>query len=151
MTALAFGLHRRLPSVEQVLGRPGRVAMLVAAALVIAGSLSAPDNAHAIGIGLPGPPDLPGVPSLNPADWAVDALKAILKFIFGDQLKDLARHLVKLLLAVPLLTDTKKFPELNEYRDYVTGGAWGSWASASWSRRFATGCRATAAPAPTRR
>ena len=81
------------------------------------------------------------MPSLNPADWAIDGFKAILKFIFGDQLEELARHLVKLLLAVPLLTDTSKFPGLNEYRDYVTGGAWGSSASASWSRRSATGCR----------
>jgi hypothetical protein len=123
--ARAAKLHRRLPSADQVLGRPGRIAMLVAAALVLVGSLSAPDNAQAIGIGPVGLPSLPGLPSLNPADWAIDAFKAILKFIFGDELEDLARHVINLLLAVPLLTDTKKFPSLNEYRDYVTGGAWG--------------------------
>ncbi|HEX5923014.1 MAG TPA: hypothetical protein VFY45_04230 [Baekduia sp.] len=117
MTARAAKLRSRLPSADQVLGRPGRVAVLCAVALVIVGSLGAPDNAQAIG--------LPGLPSLNPADWAVDAFKAILKFIFGDQLEELARHLVNLLLAVPLLTDTSKFPQLNKYRDYVTGGAWG--------------------------
>ena len=120
MTARAAKLRSRLPSADQVLGRPGRVAVLSAVALVIVGSLGAPDNAQAIGL-----PGLPGLPSLNPADWAVDAFKAILKFIFGDQLEDLARHLVNLLLAVPLLTDTSKFPQLNKYRDYVTGGAWG--------------------------
>jgi hypothetical protein len=120
VTARAAKLHRRLPSADQVLGRPGRNALLCALVLVLVGSLSAPENAQAIGL-----PGLPGLPSLNPADWAVDAFKAILKFIFGDQLKKLGEEIVNLLLAVPLLTDTKKFPSLNQYRDYVTGGAWG--------------------------
>jgi len=120
MTARAAKLRPRLPSADQVLGRPGRNALLCAVVLTIVGSLGAPDNAQAIGL-----PSLPGLPSLNPADWAVDAFKAILKFIFGDQLKQLGEHLVNLLLAVPLLTDTAKFPQLNKYRDYVTGGAWG--------------------------
>ena len=120
MTARVAKLHRRLPSADQVLGRPGRVAMLVAIALVLVGSLSAPENAQAIDL-----PNFPGLPSLNPADWAIDAFKAILKFIFGDALKQLAEELINLLLAVPLLTDTSKFAALNQYRDYVTGGAWG--------------------------
>ena len=129
MTALAAKLHRRLPGAGQVLGRPGRAAVLVALVLVIAGSLGSPEPVAA-GVSLPTPPNpldlLPsGLPSLDPAQWAVDGFKAILKFIFGDQLKQLAQHLVNLLLAVPLLTDTSKFPSLNEYRAYVTGGAWG--------------------------
>jgi hypothetical protein len=114
--------HRRLPSAEQVLGRPGRIALLVALALVVFGSLQSPEPAAAQ-IGLPNILS-GGLPSLNPAEWVVDGFKAILKFILGDP-KQLAEQLINLLLAVPLLSDTSKFPSLNEYRDYVTGGAWG--------------------------
>lgn len=121
MSALAARLCRRLPSAEQLLGRPGRAAVLVAVVLVIVGSLGSPEPAAA-GVSLPNPLDI--VPSVDPAQWAIDGFKAILKFIFGD-LEQLAQHLVNLLLGVPLLSDTRKFPTLNEYRDYVTGGAWG--------------------------
>jgi hypothetical protein len=91
--------------------------------LLVAGSIAAPDQALA----LPSPADLlPGsLPNLDPSQWVVDGFKAILKFIFGDQLDELGSHLINLLLAVPLLTDTGAFPRLNAYREYVTGGAWG--------------------------
>jgi hypothetical protein len=111
-----------LPVAEQVLGRPVTVAVACALTLVLLGSIASPDPAAA----LPNPADLlPGLPDLNPAHWVVDGFKAILRFIFGDQLDQLGRHLVNLLLSVPLLTDTGAFPRLNDYRAYVTGGAWG--------------------------
>jgi hypothetical protein len=97
------------------------VAAACALALLIVGSIASPEPAAA----LPNPADLlPSIPDLNPAHWVVDGFKAILHFIFGD-LDQLGRHLVNLLLAVPLLTDTAAFPRLNDYRAYVTGGAWG--------------------------
>jgi hypothetical protein len=129
VSALAAKLRPRLPSADRLLGRPGRNAMLCAVVLIVLGSLATPDRAQAVDLpSVPNPLHLlpgGGLPSLNPAEWAVDGFKAILKFIFGDQLKQLGQHLINLLLAVPLLTDTQKFPELNDYRDYVTGGAWG--------------------------
>jgi hypothetical protein len=113
----------RPPAAERVLGHPGHVAVACAVALVVAGSLVAPQPAAA----LPNPLDLlpSSVPSLDPTQWVVDGFKAILEFIFGDQLDELGSHLVNLLLSLPLLTDEGTFRELNEYRDYVTGGAWG--------------------------
>lgn len=114
--------HWRVPPADRVLGRPVHLAVVVAVALLVAGSLVAPAPAAA----LPNPLDLlPSVPSLDPTQWVVDGFKAILRFIFGDQLDQLGRHLVNLLLSLPLLTDQSAFPKLNTYRDYVTGGAWG--------------------------
>jgi hypothetical protein len=112
----------RVPAADRVLGRPVHVAVVCALVLIVAGSLAAPAPAAA----LPNPLDLlPSVPSLDPTQWVVDGFKAILRFIFGDQLDELGRHLVNLLLSLPLLTDQSAFPKLNIYRDYVTGGAWG--------------------------
>jgi hypothetical protein len=116
----------RLPAVERVLGRPALVAVVCAALLVVAGTALSPQPAAALS--LPDPTDLlPGVnlPGIDPSQWVVDGFKAILQWIFGDQLDELGRHLVNLLLAVPLLADPGAFPRLNEYRAYVTGGAWG--------------------------
>jgi len=95
---------------------------LVAALLTIS-SLASPDTASAISI--PNPLDAIPTPSLNPVNWAVDGFKAILKYIFGDQVDDLGRNLINLLLSLPLLSDRKSFPQLNQYRDYVSGAAWG--------------------------
>lgn len=101
-------------------------AVAVAVVLIVVGVvlIPAPPAADAIG-----PLDLlpggGGLPSLNPAHWAVDAFKALLDFMFGDQIESLGRSLINILLAVPLLTDKKAFPQLNEYRTYVTGAAWG--------------------------
>jgi len=100
------------------------VAVACALALVLVGGLASPQPA----VALPSPADLlPGinVPGLDPSQWVVDGFKAILQFIFGDQLDELGSHLVNLLLSVPLLTDSSAFPRLNDYRAYVTGGAWG--------------------------
>jgi hypothetical protein len=63
--------------------------------------------------------------SLNPVDWMVDGFRALLHFMFGEQLDELGRHLLALLLAMPLLTDKEAFPGVNAYRQYVTYGAWG--------------------------
>jgi hypothetical protein len=113
----------RVPAAEHVLGRPVSVALACAVVLLVAGSIAAPQSA----VALPSPADLlPGsLPNLDPSQWVVDGFKAILEFIFGDQLDDLGSHLINLLLAVPLLTDQGAFPRLNAYREYVTGGAWG--------------------------
>jgi hypothetical protein len=117
----------RLPPAERLLGRPTVVALVCAAILLVAGTLLSPEPATALP--LPSPADLlPGgvnLPSLDPTHWVVDGFKAILQFIFGDQLDQLGRHLVNLLLSIPLLTDNHAFPQLNNYRAYVTGGAWG--------------------------
>jgi hypothetical protein len=90
----------------------GRGAAIVSAVLVVmvAWELAWPESAAAF--------------SLNPADWVVDGLQAILKFIFGD-VTEIGRHLVNLLLAVPIITDQGKFPRLHAYREYVGYGAWG--------------------------
>jgi hypothetical protein len=115
--------RRLLPSADRVLGRPVHLAVACALVLVVVGSLAVPAPASA----LPSPLDIlpDNLPNLDPTQWVVDGFKAILRFIFGDQLDELGRHLVNLLLSLPLLTDHGKFPELNNYRDYVTGGAWG--------------------------
>jgi hypothetical protein len=75
---------------------------------------------------LPSPLDLipNGVPSLDPSHYIVEGFKSLLTFIFGDP-KEMGKHLVNMLLAVPILTDEKAFPGLHDYRVYVTGGAWG--------------------------
>jgi hypothetical protein len=114
----------RLPTADRVLGRPVHVALVCALVLLVAGTIAMPQPASAA---VPNPLDLlpSGLPSFNPAQWAVDGFKAILEYIFGDQLDDLGRHLISLLLSVPLLTDETAFPQLNDYRAYVTGGAWG--------------------------
>lgn len=93
-----------------VLEQPAHTALVCALALAVLGSLAAPDPAAAF--------------SLNPADWAVDGFKAIIKWIFGD-VSTLAEHLVQFLLGIPLLADPGEFPRLNQYRDYVVAGAWG--------------------------
>jgi hypothetical protein len=113
----------RIPAADRVLGRPVHLAVACALVLLVAGSLAAPAPA----VALPNPLDiLPNsLPSLDPTQWVVDGFKAILRFIFGDQLDELGRHLVNLLLSLPLLTDEGAFPKLNTYREYVTGGAWG--------------------------
>jgi uncharacterized membrane protein len=67
--------------------------------------------------------DVLGV-DLNPAHWVVDGFKALLEWIFGD-LEELAKNLVRLMLAVPLLTDTQQFPKLNKYFFYVRDGSFG--------------------------
>jgi hypothetical protein len=114
----------RAVTAERVLGRPMTVAVACALTLVIVGALASPQPADALSI--PNPADLiPSVPGLDPSQWVVDGFKAILRFIFGDDLDELGRHIVNLLLSVPLLTDTGAFPRLNDYREYVTGGAWG--------------------------
>lgn len=95
-----------------------RSVLAVAGALVFA--LAVPASASALP--LVGGPDLP---SLDPSSYIVDGFKAILEFLFGSDLDELGRHLVNLLLAVPLLTDKAAFPGLNSYRSYVEGGAWG--------------------------
>jgi hypothetical protein len=109
----------RLPAANRVLGRPVHLAVAVALVLLIAGSLVSPAPATALDL-----PDI-SLPSLDPTQWVVDGFRGILEFIFGDQLDQLGHHLVNLLLSLPLLTDERSFPELNRYRDYVTGGAWG--------------------------
>jgi hypothetical protein len=107
-----------------VLGRPVHVAVACALVLLVVGTIASPQPATAA---VPNPLDLipGGLPSFDPTQWAVDGFKAILNYIFGDQLDDLGRNLINLLLSVPLLTDETAFPKLNAYRDYVTGGAWG--------------------------
>jgi hypothetical protein len=72
-----------------------------------------------------GPIPLPGLPSLDPTDWAVKAVQAILKFFFGTSMEEIASVFVNLLLAVPPLADSTRFAELNAYRDYVMGAGWG--------------------------
>jgi hypothetical protein len=103
-------------------------AVAVAVALIVLGVVLIPSPSTADAISpldlLPGGGGLP-LPSLNPASWAVDAFKALLDFMFGDQIDALGKSLVNILLAVPLLTDKRAFPQLNEYRTYVTGAAWG--------------------------
>jgi hypothetical protein len=110
-----------------VLGHPVILSAVCICTLITLGSIAAPDQAAA----LPSlsPADLlnagkliPG--GLDPTQWPVEGFKAIVNFMVGD-VDDLGKHLVNLLLAVPLLTDTKAFPKLNQYREYVTGGAWG--------------------------
>jgi hypothetical protein len=117
----------RRPTLDVVLGHPVILSVVCICTLVTLGSIASPD--HAAAFPMPSPADLltadkliPG--GLNPSSWVTDGFKAILKFIFGD-IDDLGKHLVNLLLAVPLLTDAKAFPKLNQYREYVTGGAWG--------------------------
>lgn len=92
--------------------------LVVAGAVLLA--LAVPASASALP--LVGGPDLP---SLDPSSYVVDGFRAILKFLFGTDLDKLGRNLVNLLLGVPLLTDKASFPQLNAYRGYVEGGAWG--------------------------
>lgn len=101
---------------------PAYAAGAFAFVLLTLGQLALPSSASA----LPNPLDLvpSGLPNLDPTSWVVDGFKAILVFIFGDP-SELGRHLVNLLLALPILTDKKSFPDLNDYRSFVTGGAWG--------------------------
>ena len=110
---LLVGRAPRLPRLQAraaVVRRSTHATVLGAIAVVLVTLLAAPDPAQAF--------------SLNPADWAVDGLKAIIKWIFGD-VSTLAEHLVQFLLGIPLIADPSQFPKLNAYRSYVVSGAWG--------------------------
>jgi hypothetical protein len=91
----------------------------VALAVVLLAALIAPATAGAVDLN-----PLPDLPSLNPGDYIVDGFKALVRWIFGD-VDSLGKHLVNLLLAVPILTDKNNFARLNEYRGYIQGGCWG--------------------------
>jgi hypothetical protein len=117
----------RRPTLDTVLGHPVILSAVCITALITLGSIVSPDPSQALPI--PSPADLLNadrlIPdSLSPTGLAADGFAAILKWIFGD-VDELGKNLVNLLLAVPLLTDTKAFPKLNAYREYVTGAAWG--------------------------
>lgn len=84
-------------------------------------SLVSPTPAAAID--LPNPLDV--LPNLDPTSYIVDGFKAIIMFIFGKDIDEIGRNLVNLLLAVPILTSKQAFPELNQYRSYITSAAWG--------------------------
>src|SRR5439155_25441208 len=91
MTAALLALTRPRGERPWWLRRPGALgigALVLFASLL--GALDQPDDAQAIGL-----------PDLNPAHWAVKGFVAILNFLFGDTLKQLANSLLALLLHVP--------------------------------------------------
>lgn len=107
-----------------------RRATYAALAFVFLASLLDPAQAGAVSIPsipIPNPLDaFPGsLPNLDPTSLFVDGFKAIIQYILGDRLDELGKNLINLLLAVPLLTDHRLFPKLNDYRGYITGGCWG--------------------------
>lgn len=103
--------------------RSGLSAVAFAFGLLLVVQLATPEPAAALaGVNLN---PLDALPSLDPGSWATDGFRAILEFIFGKSLDEIGRHLLGLLLAVPLVTDHHAFPRLNAYRDFVTAGAWG--------------------------
>lgn len=94
------------------------IILVVAFSLIVEALI--PAQSHAADI-----PLLPdSIPSLDPSHYVVEGFKKLLTFIFGDP-SEIGRKLVNMLLAVPILTNKKAFPGLNEYRGYVSGGAWG--------------------------
>ena len=115
MSALALALIRPRAERPWWLRRPG---MLAIGALVLfatlLGGLASPEPAQAI-LGI----------DVSPAHWAVKGFAAIIDFLFGKQIRELAHGLMQFLLATPDITDRRAFPGLNQYYDVVVGAGWG--------------------------
>jgi hypothetical protein len=108
---------------------------MVALVLLVGGSLCAPTAAQA-----QNPLDLlPSLPDLNPASWAVDGFKAILEFVFGDDLRQLAEHLVNLLLAIRCSATPRSSRSSTSTAATSVPPRGGFSASAWWSPHCATG------------
>lgn len=116
---------------------PVKLALWSAFGLIVLGWLLAPESVMAQKDAMPWQvpkPDLPNpldvLPSinptdiLNPANMALEGFQKILQWLFGS-FDELGQNLVRLLLAVPLLADTRAFPRLNEYREFVAWGSFG--------------------------
>jgi hypothetical protein len=80
-----------------------------------------------------GPIPTPSVPDLNPldnvlpsvGDLAGKLIEGIVKALFGDLEAKVSLAIVKFLVAHPIVTDPSAYGPLNNYRGYVTDGAWG--------------------------
>ncbi|MEJ7786159.1 MAG: hypothetical protein WKF96_15240 [Solirubrobacteraceae bacterium] len=88
----------------------------VLALLILCMALVAPAPAHAL-------PDLiPDIP--GPTDIAEGIFKFFFETFFGIEAK-VSRRAIEFLVAQPIYTDAKRYPDLNTLRSYVTAGGWG--------------------------
>src|SRR4051794_11481100 len=80
-----------------------------------------------------GPVPTPSLPDLNPfndllpsvGDLAGKLIEGLFKALFGDLEAKVSLAVVKFLVAHPIVTNYAAYGTLNEYREYVTAGAWG--------------------------
>ena len=135
------------------ISRSLRVALVAGALALFALALTAASASADVGP-IPTPNiDLNPFDNLLPSvgDLAGKLIEGIFKALFGDLEAKVTLAVVKFLVAHPVITNHAAYGTLNDYRVYVTDGAYGLLGLASRSRRFATGRPASPAPAPTRR
>jgi hypothetical protein len=105
-----------------------RVALVAGALALLALALSAAPAGAEVG-----PVPTPSLPDLNPfddllpsvGDLAGKLIEGIFKALFGNLEAKVTLGLVKFLVAHPVVTNHAAYGTLNEYRVYVTDGAWG--------------------------
>src|SRR5947208_12261265 len=111
------------------ISRSQRVALVAGALALLA--LGAGPAAAAPHIGPVPVPDV--IPDLNPfdnllpsvGDLAGKLIEGIFKALFGDLEAKVTLAVVKFLVAHPVITNHAAYGTLNDYRSYVTDGAYG--------------------------
>ena len=116
MSALRLAYTATRPRAERPwwLRRPGilGIGLLVLFAMAL-GALVNPAPAQAF-LGI----------DINPAHWAIKGFTAILNYLFGNEIKSLAKSLVAFLLNMPDISSRASFGQLNAYFDDVQGAGW---------------------------
>jgi hypothetical protein len=108
--------------------RSPRVALVAGALALLALAVSAAPAGADVG-----PVPTPSLPDVNPfddllpsvGDLAGKLIEGIFKALFGNLEAKVTLGLVKFLVAHPIVTNHAAYGTLNEYRVYVTDGAWG--------------------------
>src|SRR3954454_10309486 len=113
------------------ISRLQRVALVAGALALLLLALRAGPGAAAPHIGPVPVPDV--IPDLNPfdnllpsvGDLAGKLIEGLFKALFGDLEAKVSLAVVKFLVAHPIVTNNAAYGTLNDYREYVTAGAWG--------------------------
>src|SRR4051794_30035765 len=110
------------------ISRSPRVALVAGAlALVLVVVCAGPASADVGPIPTPSLPDLNPFDNLLPSvgDLAGKLIEGLFKALFGDLEAKVSLAVVKFLVAHPIVTNHAAYGTLNDYREYVTAGAWG--------------------------
>src|SRR4051794_27947805 len=115
-------MRRRRPIARSV-----RLALLSGAFALVTLFVSAAPAFAAPHVGPIPVPDI--IPDLNPlpsvGDLAGKLIEGLVQALFGDVEAKVTLQVVKFLVAHPIVTNHAAYGTLNDYRVYVTDGAWG--------------------------